>query len=589
MEVRTSEMGSSLRNSKERSIWIGLLFIVGFCTILFRLLYLQTIQADELRAEAEKRWENHELLRAKRGSIYDRNQLPLAWEERAYYFLADPKQVENVQKTAEVLSPILEIPVDTLVNLLSEKKKSVALKDVGKEKYPRQVFDQILRLKNQGKIKGIYGYETTKRQYNSPEASHVLGFLNAEGNPVGGIETYYNKLLKGQDGEVKYKKTKDGVMISDQPEKYKPPVNGRDLVLTLDASIQHQAELSLEEAMKKYKAKGGILIVADPHSGEILAMANRPTYDLNQYRITYDPEVNGHNMAIESQFEPGSTFKIVTLAAAIEEGLFHPDETFESGSIRVEDRIIRDWNRTGWGTITYRRGVELSSNVAFVKLGQRLGTQRLMKYIDLFGFGIITDRTGRRTGIDLPAESKGYFFNRNLYPTELATVSFGQGISVTPIQQVAAVCVIANGGYWVKPHLVKEVWDQDKKKRISITPIEKRQIIRPETAAQVRDILRGVVEHGTGVESNLPGFNVSGKTGTAQKPKPEGGYYDDKYVVSFIGFAPTHHPNVVVYVALDEPMTDGTGGSISAPVAKEVLKKTLEIRKVPLENPTDIK
>jgi stage V sporulation protein D (sporulation-specific penicillin-binding protein) len=286
-------------------------------------------------------------------------------------------------------------------------------------------------------------------------------------------------------------------------------------------------------------------------------------------------------VAIGSQFEPGSTFKIVTLAAAIEEGLFQEDELFESGSIQVDDRTIRDWKPDGWGRITYRRGVELSSNVAFVHLGQRLGEKRLVSYIERFGFGKITDRLGQRTGIDLPAESKGYFFNRNLYSSELATVSFGQGISVTPIQQVVAVSAIANGGYWVKPHFVKEVWDGKKKKKISTTPIEKRQIIRPQTATQVREILRGVVQNGTGTEANLPGFQVAGKTGTAQKPKPEGGYYEDKYVVSFIGFAPTEKPNMVVYVALDEPNMDGTSGSLAASVARDILKKSLEYRRVP--------
>lgn len=578
-------MGSSLRKSKERSLWIGLLFTVGFCMILFRLLYLQTFQSDKLLAEAEKIWKNHDILTAKRGTIYDRNGQPLVWEERAYYFMADPRSIGDVRKTAETLAPVLEIPVETLVEKLSQKKESIPLKDTGKYKYPRPVFEKILSLKDQGKLKGIYGYETTQRRYNSPEAAHVLGFLNSEGNPVGGIESFYQKELKGQDGEAKYKKTKNGVMISDEPETYKAPVQGQDLVLTMDAGIQHQVETTLEEAMKKYQAKGGTAIVSDPYTGEILAMANRPTFDPN-ITGSYDPEKNGHNMAVESQFEPGSTFKIVTLAAAIEEGLFHAEETFNSGSIQVEDRIIRDWKRDGWGQITYRRGVELSSNVAFVKLGQRLGSQRLIEYIDRFGFGKITDRLGRRTGIDLPAESKGYFFNRNLYPSELATVSFGQGISVTPIQQVSAVSAIANGGYWVKPHFLKEVRDSEKKKVVSTTAIEKRQIIRPETAAQVRDILRGVVQNGTGMDANLTGFQVSGKTGTAQKPKPEGGYYEDKYIVSFIGFAPTEKPNVVVYVALDEPVMDGTEGSISAAVARDILKHTLEYRRVPPENQT---
>lgn len=579
-------MKSVIKKSKERSLWVGLLFILGFMMVLIRLFYLQTFQHDELLAEAEKRWENHELLKAKRGTIYDRNRHPLAWEEKAYYFLADPQQIKDKNKTAEVLSPVLGIPKEKLIKDLSQKKESIPIEDADKKKYPREVFEKIIALKDQGKLSGIYGYESTQRRYHSSEAAHVIGFLNKDGKPVGGIESYYQKELKGQDGEAKYKKTNDGVMIADKPESYRAPVDGRDLVLTLDVSIQHQVEVILDEAMRKYQAKGATAVVADPHTGEILAMANRPTFDLQQSRKTYDPEKNDNNIAIESQFEPGSTFKIVTLAAAIEEGCFQENELFSSGSIRVEDRIIRDWYPGGWGDITYRRGVELSSNVAFVLLGQRLGEKRLLEYIERFGFGDITQRKGKPTGIDLPAESSGYYFNRKLYPAELAAVSFGQGISVTPIQQVVAVSAIANGGYWVKPHLLKEVWNKDEEKKISSVSVEKRRIIRPETAALVKDILKGVVEQGTGTEARLSGFDVSGKTGTAQKPKPEGGYFENKYVVSFIGFAPTDKPNLVVYVALDEPLIDSSSGSVSAAVAKEIMQQSLEYRGVPKNKET---
>jgi cell division protein FtsI/penicillin-binding protein 2 len=579
-------MTSPLRRTKERSLLIGLIFTFCLTIILARLFWLQTVKSDELLAEAQKQWENpNQVLKAKRGTIYDRtHNEALAWEVTAYTFMADPTQIQDRKRTAQLLSPLLGIPEQVLLEKLSQKKKSIPLKDRGKYKYPREIYDQIMKLKEDGELKGIYGYKTTQRQYNSSYAAHVLGFLNSEDQPVGGVEAYYNDRLKGIDGTIKYKKTKTGMMISDEPEAFRPPVDGQDLVLTIDARIQAQVEESLDHAMQTYRAKGATAIVMDPYTGEILAMASRPAFDPSQAALTYDPEKNGHNMAVESQFEPGSTFKIITLAAAINEGIFNPEEKYQSGSIQVGDVVIRDWKNGGWGTITYREGVMLSSNVAFVKLGQRLGVAKLIDYIDRFGFGLITDRFGRKTGIDLPAEARGVFFGRYLYPAELATTSFGQGISVTPIQQVAAVSAIANDGYWVKPHVLKEAWDPKKKKRVYTYPIEKRQIIKAETARQVRQLLRDVVVGGTGKEADIPGYQVAGKTGTAQKPRPDGGYYSDKYIVSFIGFAPMDHPNVVVYVALDEPYSpygNVSGGTVAAPVAKEILEKTLEIRQVP--------
>jgi len=372
-------------------------------------------------------------------------------------------------------------------------------------------------------------------------------------------------------------------MISDGPETFKPPVNGKDLILTIDAKIQHETEVAMDQAMKKYQAKGATAIVADPKTGEILSMVSRPTFDPKNIAKTYDPAKNGHNIAVESQYEPGSTFKIVTLAASINEKLFKPNATFSSGSIRVGDRTFHDSNRSGWGTISYQRAVELSSNVGFIHLGQHLGAEKLSDYIRRFGFGNITEKFGIKTGIDLPAEGKGYYYNRTLYPVELAASSFGQGISVTPIQQITAISAIANNGFWVKPHVLKEIVDPRTKKDVYQYPITKRQIIEPQTATKVRRILRGVVQNGTAKAANLSDYEVAGKTGTAQIPDPKGGYIPNEYIVSFIGFAPANNPDVVIYVAFDRPTTNFSsmsGGAIAAPVAREILEKILPIRHV---------
>lgn len=586
---------SSIRKSKERTLVLGLIATVFLTLLILRLFWLQTFASDKLMVEAQKNWIANKILRPDRGAIYERTkQQKLAWESDAYVFGAALDQIKDPKKTAKVLSPILNVPQDQIEKKLTiqptKDRKSIELRFPGKYKYSKQTFQKIKERKAQDDaLDGIYAFPTKKRSYHSLIASHVLGFLNSEGTPVGGVERYYDNLLRGKEGDKVYKKSKDGLMVDDEPQKYSPPVHGKDLVLTIDLKIQKQVEQELEEAMKLYRAKGGTAIVADPKTGEILAMVSRPTFDPNRPSETYDSQKNGRNIAVESQFEPGSTFKIITLAAAIEEKKFKPDETFQSGSIQIEDQIIHDWNGEGWGEITYREGVELSSNVAFVKLGQKLGQKKLIHYINRFGFGDVTQRFGKKTGIDLPAENRGYFFKGPLYPTEFAAVSFGQGISVTPIQQVAAVCAIANGGILYQPHVLKEVWDPKTDKKIKTVQPKGKRIIRKETAEQVRDLLRKVVEKGTGVKADLPGFKVAGKTGTAQKPNPNGpGYLKDKYVVSFIGFAPSDHPEVVVYIALDEPEnSDATGGTVAAPLARKVLDKTMKIREINKQNQLD--
>jgi stage V sporulation protein D (sporulation-specific penicillin-binding protein) len=581
-------MGNPIKQSKERSLIIGLILTLCLTAVIFRLLWIQTVESDELLSQAEKNWHNsNQVIKAKRGTIYDRTGTnAIAWEIPAYYFVADPSQIneQDARKTAKQLSSILQISESTLYEKLTQKKQYVILKAEGQYKYPTEVYEKILKLKDNGELKGIYGYKTTKREYNSNQLAHVLGFLNNDDEPVGGIESYYNtKFLKGKDGFIKYKKAKNGMMISDGPEKFVAPQAGKDLVLTIDMSIQRHVEDILDQTLKTHPAKGATVIVADPRNGEILAMASRPSFSLKSPSTTYTQE-NGLNMAVQTQFEPGSTFKIVTLAAAINEHIFSGDETFESGTIRVDDQTIRDWQPEGWGTISYREGVYLSSNVAFVKLAEKLGSKRLMEYIDRFGFGKINEATGKRTGIDLPAEEKGVFYNRAPYRSEVATASFGQGISVTPIQQVQAMIAIANGGMLYKPHILKEVWEPEREKLIERIKPEGKRIIDQETSRRVRELLRGAVKFGTGREADLPGYRVAGKTGTAQKPDPNGGgYLKDKYIVSFIGFAPAESPDVVIYVAFDEPTNQygsTSGGTIAAPTAREILKKVLQLRRV---------
>ena len=577
------EMEGNRKTIKFRILLVCLLIVGLALSITLRLLWIQTVEASDLRKRAEKIWEKEELIEPSRGSITDRNGEPLVRDIVKYIIAADPTQVEDPKKAAEKLSPILNIPRDDLYRKLSNKGlRHVKLMGGGTYKVSRDVQKQVMDLK----LEGIYAIPTVGRQYVEGNlAAHVLGFVNLDNSGVGGVEQRYNDQLKGEPGEIRFKKDAKGIRFSDGPEEFRPPRHGEDLILTLDREIQFHVERVLDQAMDRYRAKGATAIVVNPRNGDVLAMANRPTFDPERYATTLETGVNDVNIAISNVYEPGSTFKIVTLAAAIEEGVFHPEQTFQSGSIRVGGRLIRDWNGgRGWGEITYREGVYQSSNVAFVLLGQRLGQDRLIGYIERFGFGRITDSAGRKTGIDLPAEAKGYFFGRRLYESELATTSFGQGIAVTPIQQVMAVSAVANGGTLYKPRVVKAVRDPQTGKLTEYKPKKvTERVISPETAAQVRQILTGVVEQGTGSEAALKEYTVAGKTGTAQKPKNDGGYASDRHFVSFVGFAPAESPQVVVYVALDEPSAESgsvSGGTVAAPVAREILQGTLKALRI---------
>lgn len=571
-------MGST-RSSKKRSLFVGMCCVILLTTVIFRLLWLQTVEASFLRERAEKTWEKNEVIQPKRGTIMDRNGIVLAEEVNAYIIAADLKQVKQPRQTARKLAPLLKMPEEVLYKRLTKKGvNQVELRSSGHYKVSQRTRNEIMKLD----LKGIYGIKTSGRDYSEEEqAAHVLGFVNGEGEPVGGVEQEYDALLKGKKGSIRFNKDGNGIRTPDGAEEFRPPEDGKDLLLTLDSRIQQRTEEALDKIMKQYQAKGATAIVADPNSGEILAMANRPTFNPARYGSTWKSGSNTVNTAISSQYEPGSTFKIVTMAAALEEGEFDPDKTFQSGSVEVGKQTIRDWNDQGWGDISYAEGVYLSSNVAFVHLAEKLGQETLIRYIDRFGFGRVTGKTGQKTGIDLPAEEQGYFFGHEpLHKVELASTAFGQGIAVTPLQQVMAVSAIANGGTLYRPHVLKEVRKPGTKEKVKkVKPyILRKQVVSKDTAAQARDLLRGVVTRGTGKEAEVKGFSVAGKTGTAQKPHPDGkGYIQGEYVVSFIGFAPADDPRLVVYIAVDEPGDGSGGGTVAAPAVRDIIKDALTI------------
>lgn len=566
---------------KIRSFLIGGLFTLFFVIIVARLYWVQVVTASDLVEKAEVVWRSNNVLPSTRGAIYDRSGSVLAWNAQSYTVAVNPKLIAEHGVAREVvdgLAPLLGMTSDhqyrKLQQIVTKKRDNgdyylhVEVRNEG-WKIDNDIGEQIRKLN----LTGVYLLPEQKRYYPFGSlASHVLGYINKEGNAVMGIEYVLDDLLRGQDGEIHYAKDNLGYELPGGRSTYEPPINGKSVKLTIDQQIQHYMETALEKVYTEYSPISATAIAADPRTMEILGLANYPNFDPNVY---WDIESQAvfYNHAISSVYEPGSTFKIVTLAAAEEEGEFDPEETFMSGGIQVADAYIRDHNGRGWGEITFREGLLRSSNVAFVKLGQALGGEKLRDYISRFGFG-------EKTGIELNSEMAGDVrFNLN-YPTEVATVTFGQGqLMVTGLQQLTAVSAIANEGKLMKPYLVKEIIDSDTGHVMeSFTPQFVRQVISPETAKRVSGYLEEVIsdDRGTGKLARIDGYKVAGKTGTAQKVV-NGKYAKDQFVLSFIGFAPAEDPRIALIVIVDDPKIDSyvQGTSVVGPVFREIMEKSL--------------
>jgi len=571
-----------------KRIKLRTLLFGGFITLLFlilvgRIYWVQVVKGAEWYERAKDRWSASEQLAAKRGTITDRDGNVLAMDTLAYTVAVNPSRIDKLGIEDEVvkgLNLILGKNENELRAIITAKRDNGELftqREVRPEgwKIEKAVADQIKELRTELSEKtgetdvGITLIDDLKRYYpRNTLASQLLGYISKEGEARYGLESYFNEQLSGEDGYIKYEKDGKRVQLATGEVDFKPAIDGDNIKLTIDGDIQHYAQEALADIVDNYSPKSATIIVADPNTMEILAMANVPDYNPNEY--SKSPYENFNNHAIMSLYEPGSTFKIVTLAAAVEEGLFNPEETFKSGEIKVPGATIRDIKRGGWGQISFLDGIIYSSNVSFVILGyQRLGETKLREYITNFGFG-------QKSGIELGNELAGSI--RFQFPSEVATASFGQGVSVTMIQQVAAVAAVANGGTLYKPQLVKEIYDPATKTTTVNEPKAVRRVISEETSRKVGEYLEQVVsnqEYGTGRRAYLEGYRIAGKTGTAQKWTNKG-WSDDKFVTSFIGYAPVEDPKVVVYVLVDEPNDPLVGGGIvAAPAFKEVVAKSL--------------
>ncbi|TBL78149.1 penicillin-binding transpeptidase domain-containing protein [Paenibacillus thalictri] len=597
---------------KGRSLLLGGLFTLFFIALVGRVYWVQVVESPWLLAAAKEKWETDKEIKPVRGQILDRNNKVMAEDAPAYTVALAPQIIidrkvldETVKGLADILKisddpkdiAALEDKIRTRINTKNKDGNLLSQIEIRNEgwKIDAEVADKVRQLAEdlketakardpkgvKPKTTGIYLLEDQKRFYPGGKlASHLLGYSDKEGKAVTGLEAAYDKVLSGTPGFLSYQKDQKGVELPDSKAVFQPAIDGSNVRLTIDKNIQFYMENALDKMQEKYHPKGMMAIAADPKTMEILGMVSYPNYNPNKYWETKaQSDFINHNIA--SQYEPGSTFKLVTLAGAVEEGLFDPNDKYVSGSIQVPGRRLHDWELSGWGTITYLEGLKRSSNVAFVKLGlEKLGQERLSSYISKFGFG-------QKTGIDIPGELSGIVNMK--YPAEFATSTYGQGLTVTAIQQTAAYGVVANGGKLMWPHVVKDIVNPTTGEVVqSFEPKVVRQVVSEKTAQQVTEYLEQVVSDqsiGTGRKAYIDGYRVAGKTGTANKVNPgEKGYAENKWVVSFAGYAPIEDPRILLTIIADDPDIGGNwhrGGEIGPPAFKEIVTQTLHYLGVP--------
>ncbi|MCT1904231.1 stage V sporulation protein D [Oceanobacillus sojae] len=553
---------------KKRIVTVFLFAILIFLVIIARLAYVQLVLSDDLSDSANDLWTRDITFAAERGYILDSEGEILAENVTAPTVLLMPRQIKEPEDTAKLLGGILDVPTERMMELVTQNAMSVMVRPEGIKINNEQ--EQAIRELD---LDGVYLAKDSKRHYpNNSALSHVLGFTGIDNQGLMGLELYYDDKLKGENGSLSFYSDAKGGRLDQLADEYKSPKDGLNLKTTINNKVTTIMERELDQVVAKYNPDGAMAIAVDPKTGGVLGMSSRPNFDPENYQDV-DASIFGRNLPIWSTYEPGSTFKIITLAAALEEGVvdLEKDRYYDDGDIKVGGATIHCWKRGGHGDQSYLEVVQNSCNPGFVNLGQMLGTEKLFSYIDAFGFG-------KKTGIDLQGEGNGILFKpENVGPVELATTSFGQGVSVTPIQQVMAVAATVNGGYLYEPMIAKEWVDPVTGEVVeSYEPHLKGQVISQETSKTIRETLETVVAQGTGRPAYVDGYRVGGKTGTAQKVGPNGGYLENNYIVSFIGFAPADDPEIVVYLAVDNPKnTIQFGGVVAAPVVGTIIDDSL--------------
>lgn len=573
-------------NSKKRLVIIMVLACSLFLCLIFRIGYLQLVKGEWLSTKASEQQTREIPIEAKRGTIYDTNMKELAVSVTKYTVWCKPVEVDDAKKTSEKLSEILGEEYDDIYKKVN--KKNMALVKV-KRWIDDDTADKITELG----LSGIWIAEDNQRYYPYGNfASYVLGHTSSDSTGVAGIELKYDSVLKGTAGKLIVSTDAAGKEIPQGTEQYYEPSTGNGLVLTIDEVIQHYCEKAAQKAYEENNATKVTIIAMDPKTGDIKAMVKKPDYDPNNPTEAIYPEYEEllsecegnaektmeaystmwRNTIISDTYEPGSTFKLITSAAGLEEGVVKQDDKFTcSGSVTVEGQKIKCWRSyRPHGSETFKQGVQNSCNPVFVEVGRRLGVSKMYDYIEAFGLN-------KKTGIDLPGEASSIMYNeKDVGPVELATISFGQSISVTPIQLITSVCSIVNDGIRMQPRLVKAYTDNKGNITKEVEPVQVKQVISKETSAQMREIMESVVTDGGGKIAYLPGYRLGGKTGTAQKVI-NGKYAEGHYVCSFVGMAPADDPQIVVLAIVDEPTGVMAFGSTTAgPIIKEVMNNTLK-------------
>lgn len=567
-------MNSKVRARKNIIIVAICVFLLPTCITIGMLFYIQVINKVEYQQKAVAQWTRDQEVPSVRGDIYDRNGKKLAISSAAYMFYARPDLVKDKEGLALLLSKRLNLDYDTVLTKLKSEKDVVLIK----KKIDVDSVSDIIKDVDAGKLIGLNYYDDTKRYYTQTNfAAYVLGFTNTDNQGHEGVELRFEKYLNGLPGrDVKLTDAK-GTQLPGSEGRYVKAVDGNSLVLTLDETIQHYVEKAANEALVKNKAKRVTVIIMDPKTGDVLGMTSKPDYDSNNPRaipkeftpeewskLTTKEQVDQlykiwRNPAVADTYEPGSTFKVITASAALEENVVKLDDKFVCrGFIKVYDRIIKCWRSNNpHGVETFVQVVANSCNPAVVEVAQRLGKDKLYDYIRAFGFGSYT-------GIQLPGESPGSVKTpKEMGPVEFANISFGQGILVTPLQLISAISAVGNNGYLMEPRIAKKLLDADGKIVEEFKPKTVRQVISKETCKKMLDILEFNTVEGTGMKGYIPGYRIASKTGTAQKVV-DGVYKDGVFISSYVALAPANDPKVAVLTIIDEPNKQNYYGGIIA-------------------------
>ncbi len=533
---------------------------LAFVGLLLRATWLQAVRAESLSSLGQTQQRQSVTIPAGRGTLFDRSGLELALGEQATTVYANPMQITNPRRAALAVERTLGLNADRIFPALADRTHGFVY--VARQADPAQAA-ALQRLK----LPGFGFYPEERRNYPQRSvASQVLGFVGTDGNGLSGLELQFDHSLAGRAGKETIVKDPSGRVIDVQGER--PEVPGRDVYLTLDHSIQANAEEVLRETVHKWAAKSASAIVLDPRTGAILAMAVQPGFDANRFPSA--PSDLQRNRTVTDTYEPGSTFKLITVAGALSERIVTPTTRFTLPySLQVADRVIHDAEKRGIVHYSVAQILAHSSNIGAITLAQMLGRTRLSAWIAKFGFG-------RTTGVDFPGESPGIVLPPDKWSgSTIGNVPIGQGIAVTPVQMAAAYAAIANRGVWSRPHLVDHVAGGAR------PSLNRHRLVSPRIAKQLMSMLKDVVAEGTGQYAAMPGYQVAGKTGTAQKPDSRGGYATGRYVASFVGIVPASRPRFVILVAVDEPRGAIWGGTVAAPAFQQIARFDLQYFEVP--------